>query len=90
MTNDNDNALVIISDTELEAVSGGDAGSDYTNTLKKEAKDFTGRARAVNGDLEKHHYASAAGNFGNELVDEIKLASDAVKPVKDLVGLVKW
>jgi hypothetical protein len=40
--------------------------------------------------LKQHHYASAAGDFGNELVDEIELASDAGKPVKDLVSLVKW
>ena len=95
MTTDNDSKhvtsdLATLTATELADITGGDAGSDYTNAIKKDWKDFTGRAGAVGDDLGKHHYASAAGNFGNELVDEIKLGSDAVKPVKDLVSLVKW
>jgi len=78
-----------LSDSDLLAVNGGDAAGDYGKTLRKDWKDINDRAQKTADALKQGQWGSAAKNFGGVLINEIKGASDALQPVKDLIGLGK-
>jgi hypothetical protein len=87
-----------ISTSDLVRVAGGggppkpranDAAGQYGATLKKDWNDVQARAGQTANDLRNHQWGNAALHFGGTMVNEIKLASDAAKPIKDLIGLGK-
>lgn len=91
--------LATLSISELVAVTGGqgpapqprpdDAAGKYGATLKQDWNDFNARAAQTAGDLKAGRWGDAALHFGGTLVNEVKMASDALQPVKDLIGLGK-
>ena len=92
-------SFVSISSAELHVVTGGgggapqprpdDAAGQYGTTLKQDWNDFNARAAQTAGDLRNHDWGNAALHFGGTLVNEVKMASDALQPVKDFIGLGK-
>jgi len=84
--NANTQELTTISISNLHRVTGGDAGGDYTHTLKKDFLDMSNREGQTYQDIQKKNWGGAAVNGVRSVVDGVKVMSDAWAPVKDFLG----
>lgn len=78
--------LVTISTSDLGHVTGGDAGGDYTHTLKKDFLDMSKREGQTIDAVKNKDWKGAAVNGVRSVVDGVKVMSDAWSPVKDFLG----
>lgn len=78
-----------ISISDLHTVSGGDAGGDYTHTIKQDLLDTGRREHQAVDAFKQHQWGTAAKRGVQAFVNDVKTVSDAAKPIKDLIGLGK-